>query len=123
MQEEKYATSSDASTSDCHSDSDGSDPNRSVVRVDQKGTLWEDLNEMRNQLRAYDIQVVKKYISEEMPDEVEAIRDQYYKEFEGMPEDDELRFEVLVLLAELGIEIYREPSVVEEEGDEPEEID
>ena len=123
MQEEKYATSSDASTSDCHSDSDGSDPNRSVVRVDQKGTLWEDLNEMRNQLRAYDIQAVKKYISEEMPDEVEAIRDQYYKEFEGMPEDDELRFEVLVLLAELGIEIYREPSVVEEEGDEPEEID
>ena len=123
MQEEKYATSSDASTSDCHSDSDGSDPNRSVVRVDQKGTLWEDLNEMRNQLRAYDIQVVKKYISEEMPDEVEAIRDQYYKEFEDVPEDDELRFEVLVLLAELGIEIYREPAVVEEEGDEPEEID
>jgi hypothetical protein len=54
-----------------------------------------------------------------MPHEVEAIREQYYKEFEDVPEDDELRFEVLVLLAELGIEIYRDP----EEGDEPEEID
>ena len=123
MNEEKYATSPDSSTSECHSDSDGSDPNRSVVRVEQKGTLWEDLNEMRNQLRTYDIQVVKKYISEEMPHEVEAIRDQYYKEFEDVPEDDKLRFEVLVLLAELGIDIYREPTVVEEEGDEPEMID
>jgi len=122
MNEEKYATPSDSSSSDCHSDYDGSDPNRSITRVEQKGTLWEDLNEMRNQLRAYDIQVVKKYISEEMPHEVEAIRDQYYKEFEDVPEDDELRFEVLVLLAELGIEIYREPAVVDEEGDEPEEI-
>jgi hypothetical protein len=116
MHEENYATPSDSSTCDNYSDSDGSDPNRSVVRIEQKGTLWEDLNEMRNQLRAYDIQVVKKYISEEMPHEVEAIREQYYKEFEDVPEDDELRFEVLVLLAELGIEIYREP----EEGDEPE---
>jgi hypothetical protein len=114
---EHYATSSDSSSGDDYSDSDGSDPNRSVVRVEQKGTLWEDLNEMRNQLRAYDIQVVKKYISEEMPHEVEAIRDQYYKEFADVPEDDELKFEVLVLLAELGIEIYREP---EEESDEPE---
>lgn len=122
MQEEQYATSSDSSSSDGRSDSDGSDPNRSVVRVEQKGTLWEDLNEMRNQLREYDIQVVKKYISEEMPHEVEAIREQYYKEFADVPEDDKLRFEVLVLLAELGIEIYREPAVVEEEGDEPEEI-
>ena len=122
MNEEKYATPSDSSSSDCHSDYDGGDPNRSITRVEQKGTLWEDLNEMRNQLRSYDIQVVKKYISEEMPHEVEAIRDQYYKEFEDVPEDDELRFEVLVLLAELGIEIYREPAVVDEEGDEPEEI-
>ena len=122
MKEEKYASSSNSSSGDDLSDFDGGDPNRSVVRVEQKGTLWEDLNEMRNQLRAYDIQVVKKYIAEEMPHEVEAIRDQYYKEFEDVPEDDELRFEVLVLLAELGIEIYREPTVVEEEGDEPEEI-
>ena len=78
---------------------------------------------MRNQLRAYDIQVVKKYIAEEMPHEVEAIREQYYKEFEDVPEDDKLKFEVLVLLAELGIEIYREPEEDEPEGDEPEEID
>ena len=120
---EQYATSSDSSSGDCHSDYDGSDTNRSVVRVEQKGTLWEDLNEMRNQLRAYDIQVVKKYIAEEMPHEVEAIREQYYKEFEDVPEDDKLKFEVLVLLAELGIEIYREPEEDEPEGDEPEEID
>ena len=117
MHEEKYASSTDSSFSDDYFDSDGSEPNRSVVRVEQKGTLWEDLNEMRNQLRAYDIQVVKKYISEEMPNEVDAIREQYYKEFANVPEDDELKFEVLVLLAELGIEIYREP---EDEGDEPE---
>ena len=119
----KYASPSDSSSGDDHFDSDSSDPTRYITRVEQKGTLWEDLNEMRNQLREYDIQVVKKYIAEEMPHEVDAIRDQYYKEFEGVPEDDELRFEVLVLLAELGIEIYREPTLIEEEGDEPEEID
>ena len=123
MKEEKYASPSDSSSCDYHSDSDGSDPNRSITRVEQKGTLWEDLNEMRNQLREYDIQVVKKYIAEEMPHEVDAIREQYYKEFADVPEDDELRFEVLVLLAELGIEIYREVYEEGDEGDEPEEID
>lgn len=77
---------------------------------DPKYILWEELNEMRDTLRKCgDINKVKKFIKEEMGGEVKQIVREFHRLFDNIKEDDDLKIEVLILLAELGITIYKPP--------------
>lgn len=75
-----------------------------------KYTLWDDLMEMKDTLRDLgDIKKVRKYIKENMVSEVDEIVNEFHKQFDDVEEDDDLKIEVLILLAELGITIYKPP--------------
>jgi len=77
---------------------------------DPKYILWEELNEMRDTLRKCgDINKVKKFIKEEMGGEVKHITNEFHRQFDDVEDDDDLKIEVLILLAELGITIYKPP--------------
>ena len=64
---------------------------------------------MRDTLRnCGDIYKIKKFIKEEMGDEIKHITNEFHKQFDDVAEKDDLKIEVLILLAELGITIYKQ---------------
>jgi hypothetical protein len=71
-----------------------------------KKNIWQDLSEMRNTLSNLPMSQVKKYISENMEDEVEILVNQFKTDFKDIPTTDPLRIEILQTLAEIGIIIY-----------------
>jgi len=76
---------------------------------DPKYRLWEELNDMRDTLRnCGDINKIKKFIKEEMHGEVKHITNEFHRQFDDVAENDDLKIEVLILLAELGITIYKQ---------------
>ena len=75
-----------------------------------KYTLWDELMEMKDILRDLgDIKIIRNYIKENMGEEVDNIVNEFHKQFDDVEEDDDLKIEVLILLAELGITIYKPP--------------
>ena len=75
-----------------------------------KYTLWDELMEMRDTLRGVcDIKIIRKYIKENMGSEIDNIVNEFHKQFDDIEEDNDLKIEVLILLAELGITIYKPP--------------
>ena len=69
--------------------------------------IWRELNDMRDQLRGFDIEIVKKYIDTEMKDDVEKIKEEFHKQFDDVDNDDDLKTEVMILLGELRIQINK----------------
>ena len=69
--------------------------------------IWRELNEMRDELRGFDIEIVRNYIDTELKDDVEKIRGEFHKQFDDVDNDDDLKTEVMILLGELGIQIYK----------------
>ena len=68
--------------------------------------IWEELTELRNSLKQYDIAEVRVFIKENLESEIEAIQEEFNKDFEFIPKDSSLRLEILQTLGELGISIY-----------------
>jgi len=69
--------------------------------------IWRELNEMRDQLRGFDIEIVRNYIDVELKDDVEKIREEFHKQFDDVDNDDDLKTEVMILLGEIGIQINK----------------
>ena len=69
--------------------------------------IWRELNEMRDQLRGFDIEIVRNYIDAELKDDVEKIRGEFHKQFDDVDNDDDLKTEVMILLGEIGIQINK----------------
>ena len=69
--------------------------------------IWAELNDMRDKLRGFDIEIVRKYINAELKDDVEKIRNEFHKQFDDIDNGDDLKTEVLILLGELGIQINK----------------
>jgi len=69
--------------------------------------IWRELNEMRDQLRGFDIEIVRNYIDTELKDDVEKIREEFHKQFDDVDNDDDLKTEVMILLGEIGIQINK----------------
>lgn len=74
-----------------------------------KNTVWEDLSDYRKRLSIYDPQVIKAFIKKNLSDDVINIKKQFDEEFKETPNDDILKREVMILLGELGITIYKKP--------------
>ena len=74
---------------------------------DKTPDIWKELNNLRNILREYDISIVKKYIHDELKEEVEIIKKSFHLEFDNVKNDDPFKIESLILLGELGITIYK----------------
>ena len=74
-----------------------------------KNTVWEDLSEYRKRLSIYDPQVIKSFIKKNLSEDVIKITKQFDEEFGELPNDDILKREVMILLGELGITIYKKP--------------
>jgi len=90
---------------------DNDEKNDSKTYEDEKDetkkSIWEDLLDMRNQLKNYNVDDIKKYIKDNMQDEVRQINEEFHKQFDDAEDCDELRLEVLLLLDSLGITIYK----------------
>ena len=83
-------------------------------------TIWDELNDMRDKLRGFDIRTVKSYINSYLKDDVAEIKKQFHTQFDNIENDDDLKIEVLILLGELGIQINKKinlPIVEEDEKD------
>jgi hypothetical protein len=73
-----------------------------------KYTMLEELIEMKNTLqKCGDINKIKQFIKNEMASEVNQIINDFHKQFDDVEEEDDLKIEILILLAELGITIYK----------------
>jgi hypothetical protein len=72
-----------------------------------KNTVWEDLADYRKRLSIYDPDVIKLFIKHNLRDDVIKITDMFDEEFKDIPNDDILKREVMILLGELGITIYK----------------
>ena len=70
-------------------------------------TIWDELNDMRDKLRGFDIRTVKSYINSYLKDDVAEIKKQFHTQFDNIENDDDLKIEVLILLGELGIQINK----------------
>ena len=71
------------------------------------GSLWKDLEKMRCDLRECgQLDLVKSFINKELGKEVDEIKKMFHEEFDKLPNDDLLKFEVLQMLGEIGIKIY-----------------
>jgi len=71
------------------------------------GNIWKDLEAMRNDLRSCgQLDLVKSFINENLGKEVDEIKKMFHEEFNHLPNDDLLKFEVLQMLGEIGIKIY-----------------
>jgi hypothetical protein len=71
-------------------------------------SIWKDLEAMRDDLRSCgQLDLVKSFINENLGKEVDEIKKMFHEEFDHLPNDDLLKFEVLQMLAEIGIKIYR----------------
>jgi len=68
--------------------------------------VWSELNELRDNLKHLDIDEVKKYVRENLADDVEMLRETFKNDFKDIAKDDPLRLEILQTLAELGVLIY-----------------
>lgn len=69
--------------------------------------IWKELNDLRNKLRGYNIQLVKNYIKKELANDVVEIKKKFHQDFDNVDDNDCLKIEVLVLLGELGIQINK----------------
>jgi len=81
--------------------------NLNEVSNDSYNKIWRELKEMRNDLKCFDIQTVKDYVKIHLSDDIKNIRDEFHKQFDEISNDDELKIEVMILLGELGIKIYK----------------
>lgn len=75
-----------------------------------KNTIWEDLSDYRKRLSIYDPEIIKTFIERHLKADVIEIRKNFNIEFRNVPNDDELKREVMILLGQLGITIYRDNS-------------
>jgi hypothetical protein len=73
--------------------------------------IWAELNDMRDKLRGFDIEIVRKYINAELKDDVEKIRNEFHKQFDNIDNGDDLKLEVMILLGELGIQINKHKKI------------
>ena len=78
----------------------------------QEPTIWSELNEMRNKLRGFDIRTVKSYINTYLKDDVSEIKKQFHTQFDDVEDGDDLKIEVLILLGELGIQIFKKKDLL-----------
>lgn len=69
--------------------------------------IWKELNEMRDKLRGFDVQIIRRYINSELKDDVEKIIDEFHKQFDDVDNEDDLKTEVMILLGEIGIQINK----------------
>jgi hypothetical protein len=97
-----YTKHIDDDEGDCKSD-DSTD----CSSDDSIPEIWRELNDMRDQLRGFDIEIVKNYIDTELADDVEKIREEFHKQFDDVDNNDDLKLEVMILLGELGIQINK----------------
>lgn len=73
-----------------------------------KYTMLDELIEMKKTLqKCGDINKIKQFIKNEMAPEVNQIINDFHKQFDDVEEDNDLKIEILILLAELGITIYK----------------
>lgn len=75
-----------------------------------KNTIWEDLSDYIKRLSIYDPVIIKTFIEKHLKADVIEIRKNFNIEFRNVPNDDELKREVMILLGQLGITIYRDDS-------------
>ena len=93
---------------DCKSDDEGDYDEGDCKSDDYEiPEIWRELNEMRDQLRGFDIEIVRNYIDTELKDDVEKIREEFHKQFDDVDNDDDLKTEVMILLGEIGIQINK----------------
>lgn len=74
--------------------------------IENRNPIWDDLEELRSTLSHLPIEAVKKYIVDNMADDVEGLQQSFKADFGELPQTSPLRLEVLQTLAELGILIY-----------------
>lgn len=77
---------------------------------DDYNKLWKELLEIRNDLRCFDIQTVRDYVKIHLSDDIKNIRDEFHKQFDKIDNNNKLKIEVMILLGELGITIYKKKS-------------
>ena len=76
--------------------------------------LWIELNDMRDKLRCYDIEIVKSYIKNVLSNDVIVIKKEFHKQFDDIVDNNDLKIEVMILLGELGIQINKKTKVLDE---------
>ena len=76
--------------------------------------LWIELNDMRDKLRCYDIEIVKSYIKNVLSNDVIVIKKEFHKQFDDIVDNNDLKIEVMILLGELGIQINKNTKVLDE---------
>lgn len=76
--------------------------------------LWEELKMIRNRFRFIDMNIVRKFVLEQMGDDVNDLRERFDKEISVLPNDDPLKLEILQTLGDLGITIYKKPEKKED---------
>jgi hypothetical protein len=69
--------------------------------------LYDDLLEIRNVLKGLDMREVRDIIETEFEDEKDDLSKRFDKCFGKLPNDNPLKKEYMILLAELGIQIYQ----------------
>lgn len=80
-----------------------------IKEVEEKlSGLWLDLQESLELLETFKRDEVQAFIKDQMKDDADAIIEEFNREFEGVADNNPVKFEVLCLLGKLGIEIYDE---------------
>jgi len=69
--------------------------------------IWQELQELRELLKDFQLEDIKNYINEELFDSKNNIVELFEKDFSNIPKSDPFKKEVLITLAQMGITVYK----------------